>query len=76
MVSGFWPTLLLGVSGGLISEAIRIAGALRTNNPPTKNQLVASLLFTAGVAAATGPERSSAERSTSVIDYLSYRRPS
>lgn len=105
MVSGFWPTVLLGVGGGAISEAIRIAGALRANNPPTRNQLIASLiftllgagvllygwdeeqavmkvamlgaafplLFTAGVAAASGPKRSGGEGSTSLSRYLSYR---
>jgi hypothetical protein len=46
MVVGFWPTVLLGVLGGLITELIRIGGAFRADKPPAGRQYLASAIFT------------------------------
>lgn len=46
-ITGFWPILLVGVLGALISELIRIAGALRSGTRPTALEYIASAIYVA-----------------------------
>lgn len=46
MIVGFWPTAILGMVGGLVTELIRIGGAFRAGKPPAAGQYIASVIFT------------------------------
>ena len=43
-MTGFLATLLVGMLGGFIAEAIRVAAAFREDKPPARNEWIASLL--------------------------------
>jgi hypothetical protein len=45
MVQGLWPTLLIGLAGGMIAELIRIAEVLRANRGPTPRETLASVIM-------------------------------
>jgi hypothetical protein len=67
MVSGVWPTILVGIAGGLISQVIYIATALRANKKPTRRELLGSALMAllgAGAALYGTNERSALETAT------------
>jgi hypothetical protein len=67
MVDGVWPTILVGAVGGLISQVIYIATALRANKAPTRLELLGSLLLAflgAGAVLYGTDERSFLETAT------------
>lgn len=47
MVEGLVATALVGMAGGLVLEAIHVAGALKADSAPTRRQLLGSIILIA-----------------------------
>ncbi len=46
MISGFWPTIAVGVLGAFFAEVLRIVPVLKKNKFPSSGEISVSLIYT------------------------------